>query len=163
MPKSITLISLSLLAILMPNAKAAPPLQYSLKQVSISLTQNAPNPYQIRITGDGNGSFQHNSTAKIANQISITEERMLELINNFYQIRFFDMQNDYAVTKWVELKEHATLATVSSKINDASTKQLCIRLGSYSKCLDIVAEQPSSANVLANRIYILFMAAALLN
>jgi len=164
MSKSIIWFTLALTAVI--NVKAdnhdAPPLQYPLSQVTITL-QEKPGPvgstgYQIRINGDGKGTYQpYKAIQPPSTQITLSKEQLIALINDFYQIHFFDLTNNYMVTKKVTLKGDATLVTIGAKMNDASTKQLCIQLSDYQKCVDIVADHPKEANVLYEKIKALFV------
>jgi len=164
MSKLIIWFTLALTAVI--NAKAdnhtAPPLQYPLTQVTITL-QEKPGPvfsdgYQIRINGDGKATYQPYKAIQPASaQITLNKEQLIALINDFYQIHFFDLTNNYMVTKQVTLKSNTTLVTIGAKMNDVATKQLCIQLSDYQKCLDIVADRPKEANGLYEKIKALFV------
>jgi hypothetical protein len=163
MTKSIIWFTLALTAVVNVKADnhASPPLQYPLAQVIITL-QEKPGPgstgYQIRINGDGKGTYQPNKAIpQESAQLNLSKEQLVALINDFYQIHFFDLSNNYMVTKQVTLKGNTTLVTIGAKMNDVATKQLCIQLSDYQKCFDIVADRPKEANGLYEKIKALFV------
>ena len=135
------------------------PAQYPLKKVTISLSHQSgagmPGSYQITINGDGNSFFIQNSKEKQA--FTVPKETLLELVNDFYKIHFFELPDTYAVKKRVVFKDNTTVATVVTKQAGVSSKKLCIQLRSYKKCVAIVDNQPVEAAELVKKIEELFL------
>ncbi|MEQ1619984.1 MAG: hypothetical protein ABL919_01165 [Methylococcales bacterium] len=141
---------------------ANPPLpsQYPLNKIKISILHKTPpgipGGYQITINGSGNSFYIQDSQEKQA--LNVSKETLLELVNDFYTIHFFELPDTYAVKKQVILKNNATLATVVTKLTKQSNKMMCIQLRSFKKCLTIVDNQPNEAAQLVNKIEGLFLA-----
>jgi len=81
------------------SASSELPLQYSLKDVTISILhqpgQGIPKGYQVVIEGDGNSFYTHNNGPK--QTLSVEKKTVLELINDFYQSHFFELADTYTV------------------------------------------------------------------
>jgi len=135
------------------------PAQYPLKKITISILHQPgagiPGGYQITLNGDGNSFYSQSSKEKQA--LSIPKETLLELVNDFYKIHFFELPDTYAVKKQVVLKDNTTVATVVTKQVDVSSKKLCIQLRTYKKCVTIVDNQPVEAAELVKKIEGLFL------
>ena len=135
------------------------PAQYPLKKITISISHQPgagiPGGYQMTINGDGNSFYSQNSKEKRA--LTVTKETLLELVNDFYKIHFFELPDTYAIKKQVVLKDNTTVATVVTKQVNASSKKLCIQLRTYKKCIAIVGNQPVEAAELVKKIEGLFL------
>lgn len=135
------------------------PAQYPLSKITISILHQpgAGNPggYQITIRGDGNSFYNHNSKEKKA--LNVPNETLLELVNDFYKIHFFELPDTYAVKKRVVLKDNSTVATVVTKQVDVNSKKLCVQLRTYKKCVNIIDNQPVEAAELVTKIEGLFL------
>jgi hypothetical protein len=138
-----------------------PPLQYQLYQVRFSVLHQTgrgiPGGYAITIDGDGNGAYVENGTEepKVIER-KISQALLMELVNSFYEIHFFELQDTYAVKKQVLLKDHSTVATFVTKRVDIASTKLCVQLADYRKCVTIVDGQPVEAAQLAKKINALF-------
>jgi len=135
------------------------PAQYPLKKITITLSHQPgtgiPGGYQITISGDGNSFYSQNSKEKQA--LTVPKETLLELVNDFYRIHFFELKDTYAVKKQVVLKDNTTVATIVTKQADVSSKKLCIQLRTYKKCVTIIGNQPVEAAELVTKIEGLFL------
>jgi hypothetical protein len=135
------------------------PAQYPLKKITISISHQPgaamPGGYQIIINGDGNSFYRQNSKEKQA--LTVPKETLLELVNDFYKIHFFELPDTYAVKKQVVLKDNTTVATVVTKQVNVNSKKLCIQLRTYKKCVAIVDNQPVEAAELVKKIEGLFL------
>lgn len=143
------------------DLSANPPLpsQYPLNKIKISILHKTapgiPGGYQITINGTGNSFYSQNSHDKQA--FTVPKETLLELVNDFYTIHFFELADTYAVKKQVILKNSTTLATVVTKLTNISSKRVCIQLRSFKKCVTIIENQPSEAANLVEKIEGLFL------
>lgn len=135
------------------------PAQYPLKKITISILHQPgagiPGGYQITISGDGNSFYNQNSKEKKA--LFVPNETLLELVNDFYKIHFFELPDTYAVKKRVVIKDNTTVATVVTKQVDVNSKKLCIQLRTYKKCVTIIDNQPVEAAELVTKIEGLFL------
>ena len=143
------------------NLSANPdlPLQFPLKEILISIVHQTghgiPGGYEIIISGDGSSFYSRTGAPQLAQ--SVDKKTILELVNDFYQIHFFELADTYSVKKLVVLKDDTTLATVATKILDMGSKQVCIQLADYKKCVTIVDNQPVEAAQLVKKIEGLFV------
>lgn len=135
------------------------PAQYPLKKITISILHQpgagVPGGYHITLSGDGNSFYSQNSKEKQA--LNVPNETLLELVNDFYKIHFFELPDTYGVKKQVVLKNNNTVATVVTKQVNVSSKKLCIQLRTYKKCVTIVDNQPVEAAELVKKIEGLFL------
>jgi len=138
------------------NILASPylPAQYPLKKVLITLSsqsgkENSDN-HQISISGNGDSFLSKNNKGK--QPLKIANDTLLELLNYFYVAHFFDIKDNYDVTKQVLLKNNETVTTVIKKEPNRSSKKLCIQLRSYKKCVTVVNNQPLAAAQIVNKI-----------
>jgi len=143
------------------NLSANPdlPLQFPLKEILISIVHQTghgiPGGYEITISGVGNSFYSRSGAPKLAQ--SVDKKTILELVNDFYQIHFFELADTYSVKKLVVLKDDTTLATIATKMIDTGSKRLCIQLADYKKCVTIVDNQPVEAAQLVKKIEGLFV------
>ena len=145
------------------HAKAedsAPPTQYPLSEVAISIRQQAARGiagYEIGISGDGNSFYQQNSAAnppRIERRFS--NPVLIGLLNDFYRIHFFELADSYQLTKQVVLRDDGMVATAASKRVDAAGKVLCVQLADYRKCVTLFNDQPPQVAQLIAKIEGLF-------
>jgi hypothetical protein len=130
------------------------PAQYPLKKVLITLSSqpgkdNSEN-YQVAISGNGDSFFSQNNKPK--QPLSITSDTVLELLNDFYAIHFFEIADTYTVKKQVMLKDNKIVTTVVKKESDMNSKRICIQLRSYKKCVTVVDNQPLAVAQIVSKI-----------
>jgi hypothetical protein len=133
------------------------PAQYPLKKVLITLSsqpgKDNPENYQVAISGNGDSFFSQNNKPK--QPLSITSDTVLELLNDFYAIHFFEIADTYTVKKQVMLKDNKIVTTVVKKESDMNSKRICIQLRSYKKCVTVVDNQPLAVAQIVSKIEIL--------
>ncbi|WP_026602661.1 hypothetical protein [Methylomonas sp. 11b] len=139
-------------------ARSAPPTQYPLAQVAISILHQTghgiPGGYEIAIQGDGNGFYLQNA---LKTELHISSVTLIDMLNDFYRIHFFELADTYQVKKQVLLRDNFLVATTAMKMADTSSKKLCIQLADYQKCVTIVNDQPAEAAQLITKIEKLFV------
>ena len=89
---------------------------------------------------------------EIESIIQSSEVELITLLNEFYRIHFFELPDTYTVNKQVLLQENGTVATVGRRLPDSSSKQLCVKLADYEKCITVVDDQPAEAAQLVEKI-----------
>jgi hypothetical protein len=129
------------------SGQTKPPLQYELSQVTISIrhqtSRGIPGGYKIIVSGDGTGSYVRNKAGKsVTTNLKITKEQLLELINVFYRIHFFELADSYSVRRRVILRDGSTVVTGLRKLVDMGGAKVCIRIADYQKCITMVDNQP---------------------
>jgi hypothetical protein len=130
------------------------PAQYPLKKVLITLSsqpgKDNPENYQVAISGNGDSFFSQNNKPK--QPLSITSDTVLELLNDFYAIHFFEIADTFTVKKQVMLKDNKIVTTVVKKESDMNSKRICIQLRSYKKCVTVVDNQPLAVAQIVSKI-----------
>lgn len=130
------------------------PAQYPLKKVLITLSsqpgKDNPENYQVAISGNGDSFFSQNNKPK--QPLSITSDTVLELLNDFYAIHFFEIADTFTVKKQVMLKDNKIVTTVVKKESDMNSKRICIQLRSYKKCVRVVDNQPLAVAQIVSKI-----------
>jgi hypothetical protein len=130
------------------------PAQYPLKKVLITLSSQSgkdnPENYQVAISGNGDSFFSQNNEPK--QPLSITSDKVLELLNDFYAIHFFEIADTFTVKKQVMLKDNKIVTTVVKKESDMNSKRICIQLRSYKKCVRVVDNQPLAVAQIVSKI-----------
>lgn len=134
------------------------PLTYLLKEVTISILHQTSHGiqggYQTTLSGDGNSFFSRNGETQ--QPLTIVNKDLLELVNGFYQIHFFELADTYSVKKQVLLKDDGTVATVATKLLDTANHKVCIQLADYQKCVTVINNQPAEVTHLIKKIESLF-------
>ncbi|MDD2737733.1 MAG: hypothetical protein PHR94_02250 [Methylomonas lenta] len=140
------------------SANSDLPLTYPLTEVAISILHQTGHGisggYQVTLNGDGRSFYSRKSEAQ--QQLTVDNKALLELINNFYQIHFFELADTYSVKKQVILQDNGTLATVARKILDTASHKLCIKIADYQKCVTVIDNQPATAAQLVKKIEAMF-------
>ena len=130
------------------------PAQYPLKKVLITLSsqpgKDNPENYQVAISGNGDSFFSQNNKPK--QPLSITSDKVLELLNDFYAIHFFEIADTFTVKKQVMLKDNKIVTTVVKKESDMNSKRICIQLRSYKKCVTVLDNQPLAVAQIVSKI-----------
>lgn len=138
------------------NSSATPelPTHFPLKTLAITIqyqtAQSIPDSYQLIIDGDGKIIISRND--KTTQPKPISKDTLLELINDFYQIHFFELSDTYTVKTQVVLQNDGNVAILAQHMTDMDTKHLCIQLADYKKCITVVNGQPASLSSLIQRI-----------
>ena len=134
------------------------PVKYQLKDVRISILHQTghriPGSYQINISGEGRASYTIDK--KQTTNIILPNKTLIELLNDFYRIHFFELQDTYTIKRQIALVDDHSISTFSSRLVDMSSKRLCITLADYKKCVTIIDQQPIVANQLVDRIERIF-------
>lgn len=143
------------------GATPEPPAQYPLAEVAISILHQTghriPGGYEIAIHGDGTGYLQNAGVNPVKTERQISNDTLIELLNDFYRIHFFELADTYRVKKQVLLRDNALVATTAMKMADVSSKKLCVQLADYQKCVTIIDGQPAEAAQLIAKIEKLFI------
>jgi len=121
------------------SAVKQPPLQFELSQVVVSLrhqtSRGLPGGYEITINGNGDVLYVPQKKEPVSTGKKLTKDKHVELINEFYRIRFFDLPDSNLVEKQVVTLKNNKLATMATKMADVSSKKLCITISDYKKCV----------------------------
>ncbi|OAI01340.1 hypothetical protein [Methylomonas methanica] len=129
------------------------PTQFPLKkiQITVSSQSNKENAerYQISINGNGNSYFIKNNQQQ---PLNVTNDTLIELLNDFYAVHFFEISDTFNVKKKVVLKDSQTVTTIVNKEPAIESKKVCVQLRSYKKCLSVIDNQPLGVSQIVNKI-----------
>ena len=93
------------------------PAQYPLKKITISILHHPgagiPDGYQITLSGDGNSFYSQNSKEKQA--LTFPNETLLELVNDFYKIHFFELPDTNSTASASIIKSTCKPMTAAKK------------------------------------------------
>ena len=133
------------------------PKEYRLEDVKISVLYQTghrlPGSYRINISA---GKASYVTDRKEKADLIIKDKALVDLLNDFYRIHFFELQDTYTVKRQIALLDDRSISTFPSRLVDMGSKRICIALANYEKCVTIMDEQPIAANQLVNKIEGLF-------
>lgn len=134
------------------------PAQYPLNRILITISSQSgkDNSENYKISINGNGASFFNKNNKEKQSVSVTNERLLEFLNDFYVIHFFEIADTFTVKKQVMLKDNKIVTTIVKKESSTNSKRICIQLRSYKKCVTVVENQPLAVAQIVNKIEKLF-------
>ncbi|WP_445366625.1 hypothetical protein ACH5Y9_14880 [Methylomonas sp. BW4-1] len=129
------------------------PTQFPLKKIQVTIssqsTKENAESYQILLNGNGNSYFIKNNQQQ---PLNVTNDTLIELLNDFYAVHFFEISDTFNVKKKVVLKDNETATTVINKEPVTESKKVCVQLRAYKKCLSIVDNQPLGVSQIVNKI-----------
>ena len=130
------------------------PAQYPLNRILITISSQSgkDNSENYKISINGNGASFFNKNNKEKQSVSVTNERLLEFLNDFYVIHFFEIADTFTVKKQVMLKDNKIVTTIVKKESSTNSKRICIQLRSYKKCVTAVENQPLAVAQIVNKI-----------
>jgi hypothetical protein len=130
------------------------PAQYPLNRILITISSQSgkDNSENYKISINGNGASFFNKNNKEKQSVSVTNERLLEFLNDFYVIHFFEIADTFTVKKQVMLKDNKIVTTIVKKESSTNSKRICIQLRSYKKCVTVIENQPLAVAQIVNKI-----------
>jgi len=136
------------------SGQSDPPKQYQLEDVRITILHQTghrlPGGYKISISGDGKGTYVSDKEGE--KKLDVKNETLLELLNDFYRIHFFELQDTWTVKKQVALLDDNSIFISPRRLVDVSSKRICIEIENYKKCVTIVENQPVEVGNLIAKI-----------
>jgi hypothetical protein len=130
------------------------PAQYPLNRILITISSQSgkDNSENYKISINGNDASFFNKNNKEKQSVSVTNERLLEFLNDFYVIHFFEIADTFTVKKQVMLKDNKIVTTIVKKESSTNSKRICIQLRSYKKCVTVIENQPLAVAQIVNKI-----------
>lgn len=142
-----------------PENRLSPPSSYQIDQVNISLSHQTghrlPGSYQINISGTLDAMKVVDQNLK--EEVKLSESVFIELLNEFYQIHFFEFNDTYTVQTSVALLDEGKIETFKRKTMDMDSQRMCLSITDYKKCVTIMGSQPSDLKELVKKIEMLFI------
>lgn len=129
------------------------PTQFPLKKIQITVSSQSNNKnaefYNISLNGDGNSFFIKNNEKQ---PIKVANDTLIDLLNDFYAVHFFETSDTFHIKKKVVLKDSETLTTIVNKESVTDSKKVCVQLRAYKKCISVVDNQPLGISQIVNKI-----------
>ena len=92
------------------------PTQFPIKKILITVSSQPSNKntesYHISLNGNGNSYFSKNDEKQ---PLKVTNDTLIELLNDFYAVHFFEISDTFNVKKKVILKDNETVTTIVNK------------------------------------------------
>lgn len=136
------------------------PTQFPIKKVLITVSSQTGNKntesYRISLNGNGNSYFSKNNEKQA---IKVSNDTLIELLNDFYAVHFFEISDTFNVKKRVVIKDNQTVTTIVNKEPAIESKKICVQLRAYKKCLSVIDNQPLGVSQIINKIETLIGAA----
>jgi hypothetical protein len=136
------------------------PTQFPIKKVLITVSSQSGNKntesHQISLNGNANSYVSKNNEKQ---PLNVTNDTLIELLNDFYAVHFFEISDTFNVTKKVVLKDNQTVTTIVNKEPAIESKKICVQLRAYKKCLSVIDNQPLGVSQIVNKIESLIGAA----
>ena len=137
-------------------AVEAPPRQYQLADVRITVTQQPGNPSfnRRKVSIFGDGSCKQTDTKPPSNKRckSLDREAVLGLVNEFYRLRFFDLSDRYKARYRVFALDNGIVKQSVLRMADTGSMQLCFEVSSYRKCVTFIQDIPKDIEALKQKI-----------
>ena len=138
-------------------AVGKPPPEYRLADVRITVTRQPGNPSfnrrSISISGDGQCEQTDTKPAASSKRCgSLDRKAVLELVNEFYRVRFFDLSDSYRVRYRVFVLDNGIVRRSVLRMVDTGSVQLCFEVSDYRKCITFILDVPKDIEGLAQRI-----------
>jgi hypothetical protein len=120
-----------------------PPSGYHIDNVSIRLVLHPGRGGKaIRsLSMSGNGDATVKRDGKLV-QFSYPRDFFLNLLNEFYRIRFFDLPETYTTRYSIFLKDDGTVAMSALQMPDVPSTRVCVVIDEYEKCVTFGRDGP---------------------
>lgn len=130
------------------------PQTYRLEEVSVRLTRQPGRPnfplQRISLTGKGSATLERDGQSQ---PFHYTAQDLLDVLNELYRIRFFDLAKNYSTRHSVSLKDDGTVITGHLRLQDASSTTVCFAVAAYEKCVTYTTEGPYELEKLTQRVF----------
>lgn len=130
----------------------APPSTYRFDEVRVCITQHAGSPAfsNRRISLSAEGGIILRDGAIV--QLPFTKQDLLNIVNGFYKIRFFELPSDYTARYSVVQKDNDILSTMIWRMEDEPSTSVCIFIKEYKKCVTYSQKGPLELETLVQRV-----------
>lgn len=86
-------------------------------------------------------------------RFSYSKQDLLNLVNEFCKMRFFELRSEYTAEYSVVQKEDGHLATMISSMDDEPSTSVCVFIKEYKKCIIYSRKGPIELENLVHRIF----------
>jgi hypothetical protein len=136
------------------SGKVGPPLSYKIEEVRISLTQAPGSPSfpieRLILFGNGNATLERNGRSVT---FDYSQKDLMNVLNEFYKIRFFELPEDYSTEYSVFLDDNHVAQTTALRLSDAESTSVCFAVGNYKKCVTYSHNGPLELENVVKRVF----------
>ncbi|MEO8991536.1 MAG: hypothetical protein ABI284_01645 [Nitrosospira sp.] len=130
------------------------PSTYRFDEISIRITRQLGSPAfsirEIRLSAEG-GAILGRGGGTV--RFSFTKQDLLNLVNELYQLRFFELPSDYTAEYSIVQNEDGILSTMISSMEDEPSTSVCIFIKEYKKCVTYSRKGPFELENLVQRVF----------
>jgi hypothetical protein len=136
------------------SLKAGPPLSYKIEQVRVSLTRRPGSPsfpiLRLIFSGSGNAILERDGGSV---PLSYSHNDLLDVLNELYKIRFFELPENYTTEYSVFLDNNDTVQTTALRLSDFESTTVCFAVPNYKKCVTYSHKGPVELEDLVKRLF----------
>jgi len=130
------------------------PAQFPVKKILITVssqpTSGNADIYHVSLKGDGNSFLVKNNEKQ---PLKISTDTLIELLNDFYSVHFFEIPDTFHIKKKAVLKDNGIVTTIVNKeLAATDSKKVCVQLREYKKCVSVIDKQPAGISQIVNKI-----------
>jgi hypothetical protein len=131
-----------------------PPLAYLIQEVNLHLIRQPGNPafpvYRVSLSGKGTITFERGDELL---QVAYPTAELIDLLNELYRIRFFELPSQYIPRYSVFLKDDSTVATSAVRMLDVASTRICFSVTGYEKCVTYGRDGPHDLENIVNCVF----------
>ena len=153
-----TVVSASNNAKGLPRNPMWPPGKYKLSELSITLERSecfgTCPVYSVTIRGDGSVTYRGEKYVAVAGKekSQVPRDKVIELLDEFYARRFFDMQEVYFIGNQTRVLEDGTVEALSILSSDVPSAVLTFKINGYVKRVEWCCQAPADLDSLARKV-----------
>lgn len=132
---------------------SSPPKEYHLSDCSIQAIRYSGGPSRsvtrVTLYGTGNATIDTDNTAST---IHFSPTEFVQILNELYRIKFFEIPSDYINQHSVSLSNGGTIRTRSIRLMDTDRIEIRCNIGEYKKSVLFSNHTPTDLVKVATRI-----------
>lgn len=131
-----------------------PPSSYHIDNVRIRLAlhpgRGGKSIQSLILSGNGDATVKRDG--KLV-QFPYPRDDFLNLLNEFYRIRFFDLPETYITRYSIFLKDDGTVAMSALRLPDMPSTQVCVVIDEYEKCVMFGRDGPLELKSITKKLF----------
>jgi hypothetical protein len=141
-----------------PRDPRWPPAKYKLGELSITLERTecfgTCPVYSVTIRGDGAVIYRGDKCVAVAGKerYQVSRDKVLELLNEFYARRFFDLKETYFIGNTTRVLEDSNVQELLVLTSDVPSAVLTFKVTGYVKRVAWCCQAPADLDALAQEV-----------
>ncbi len=136
------------------SLKAGPPLSYNIEEVRVNLTRRPGNPsfpiLRLIFSGSGNATLERDGRSV---PLGYSRRDLLDILNQLYKIRFFELPENYTTEYSVFLDNNDTVQTTGLRLSDFESTTVCFAVPTYKKCVTYSHKGPAELENFVKQVF----------